>query len=314
MTGNTEWWKKHRPKAFEDLVGQSTAARQLTEFVRKKAVPHALLFVGPSGCGKTTAARVLAPLVGCAGLGYQEVNASSDRGIEMVRDIQGRMPLSPMQGKSKVFVLDECHALLKPSQEALLKTLEDTPKHCYFILCTSSPDKLIAAVKTRCTQVKFGRVGLKDLMTLVRSVLAKETKPGHLIGHGEEVYERLVEAADGSARKALVLLEQVQQVTTEEEAFEVLEATDKKSQGWELAKLLHDPRSRWADAAKLIKTLDEDAEGVRRVCLAWAEKVLLGGGKLAGRAAKLIDKFQYPMHESGRPVLSLAVFQFYHEE
>jgi hypothetical protein len=130
---------------------------------------------------------------------------------------------------------------------------------------------------------------------------------------GEDVYERLVQAADGSGRKALVLLEQVHQVETEEDALEVLEAADKKSQGWELAKLLHTPNTRWADAAKIIKVMDEDAEGVRRVVLAWAEKVLLGGGKTADRAARVINKFQYPMHDTGRPLLTLAVYEFYQE-
>lgn len=309
----TEWWKRYRPKRFEDMVGQATAARQLGELVRKKAVPHALLFSGPSGCGKTTAARILAPLVGTADMGYREVNASSDRSIDMVRDIQSAMNLAPMKGKSKMFVLDECHALLKPSQEALLKTLEDTPKHVYFVLCTSDPGKLIPAVKTRVTEVKFGRIKDKDLETLIMLVLDKEKIDG-ASGHDPEVYERLIQAADGSARKALVLLEQISQVETEEEAYEILEATDKKSQGWELAKLLHDPRQGWPDAAKLLKSLDEDAEGVRRVVLAWAEKVLLGGGKLAKRAAAIIDKFQYAMHETGRPVLTLAAYQFYHQE
>lgn len=311
------------------MVGQATAARQLAEFVRKKAVPHALLLTGISGCGKTTAARILAPLVGChvdkdgRMPSYREINASSDKGIDLVRTIQGTVNLSAMRGKAKMIVLDECHSLTKPAQEALLKTLEDTPEHVYFVLCTSDPGKLIPAVKTRCTEVKFGRIKDRDLWDLCQLTLAKEAlieKDPKLkvkkaeMQFPEEVYERLVAAADGSARKALVLLEQVSQVETEEEAYEILEATDKKSQGWELAKLLHDPRNKWADAAALLKTLDEDAEGVRRVCLAWAEKVLLGGSKSAARAAKLIDKFQYPMHDTGRPVLTLAVWQFYHQE
>lgn len=311
----TELWKKHRPKRFEDMVGQPTAVRQLTEFVRKKAVPHALLFSGPAGCGKTSAARIMAPHVGCAKLGYTEINASSDRSIDMVRDIQARVPLSPMQGKSKMFVLDEVHSMLKPPQEALLKTLEDTPKHVYFILCTSDPNKLIAALKSRLTEVKFGRIKDDDLSELIAAVLAKEPsykEAAH--AHSDDVYERLVKAADGSARNVLRMLEQVLQVETEEEALEILEAHDKKGQGWELAKLLHDTRNTWANAATFLKTLDEDAEGVRRVCLAWATKVLLGGGKQAGRAARILQKFQYPMHDTGLPLLVLAVYELYHEE
>ncbi len=318
----TEWYKVHRPKRFEEMIGQGTATKQLLQFVAKKSVPHALLFSGPSGAGKTTAARILSGHVKCHDLCYREINASSDRGIDMVREIQSGMNLAPMQGKSKMFVLDEAHAMLKPPQEALLKTLEDTPKHVYFILCTSDPSKLIPAMKTRLTEVKFGKVADGDLWDLCQLVLAKEAlreKDPKLrakkaeLKFPEDVYERLVKAADGSARKALVLLEQIEQVETEEEALEILEATDKKSQGWELAKLLHNSHNKWVDAAKLIKTLDEDAEGVRRVVLAWAEKVLLGGGPQAKIAARILNKFQFPLYDTGRPGLSLAAYEFYHQ-
>lgn len=322
MSDNTELWKKYRPKRLGEMIGQPAAVKQLTSFLAKKAVPHSLLFTGPSGCGKTTAARILASELGCSDLAYREINASSDRGIDMVRDIQGSMGMAPMRGKVKMFVLDECHALQKPPQEALLKTLEDTPKHVYFILCTSDPGKLIPAVKTRCTEIKFDRISPKNLSDLIELTMGKEAlvekdpkkkvaKAAHVLK--PDLKDRLIEASDGSARKCLVLLEQILQTNDEDEQEQILQAHGEKSQGWQLARCLHDPRSQWKDAVKIIKDLNEDAEGVRRVVLAWAEKAVLGGGGQAARAAKILNQFQFSFHETGRPMLTLAVFQFYHE-
>src|SRR5437773_2031788 len=128
-----ELYKKHRPRKFADVVGQPRAVAALESMVAAGEVPHSVLFAGPSGTGKTTLARILARELGC-GKNFKEINAAESRGIDSIREVQSVMGLAPMGGKCRVWLWDEAHRLTPDSQSALLKTLEDTPSHVYFML------------------------------------------------------------------------------------------------------------------------------------------------------------------------------------
>lgn len=299
-----ELYKRYRPKTFKAVLGQDEAVKMLTQLVITKKVPHALLFTGPSGCGKTTLARILKRKLHCGESDFFEVNVADFRGIDMVRDVRSRMSLSPISGECRVWLVDEAAKLTSDGQDAFLKILEDTPSHVYFMLCTTDPQKLKKTVITRCTEVKLRLLPGKVLEQLISDVAGKEQV--HLY---DEVRDKIVSHAEGSARKALVLLNQVVGLNTEEEQLEAVEKGDYKAQAIELARALIKPNAKWADVSVILTSLDEEAESIRRMLLGYCQSVLLGGGKLADRAYLIIDALREPLYDIGKPGLVAACWE-----
>jgi len=268
-----ELYKRYRPKKFRDVVGQKEAVMQLEEKLKKNSLQHSILFSGLSGCGKTTLARILRIKLECTKEDYVEINAASSRGIDTIRDIQQRMGLAPIGGRCRIWCIDECHRLTGDAQSGLLKILEDTPKHVYFILCTTDPQKLLLTIRTRCTKISLRPLSQKDLESLIGTVVLAETipVPGTVI-------EKIAELADGSAREALVLLDQVINLPGEQEQLEVLQRTNTQKKSIDIARALI-RGTNWREVSDLIKELEDDPETVRRVILGYATKVALNSGQ-----------------------------------
>ena len=299
-----ELYKKHRPARLKDVIGQDDAVRQLADWGRRGAVPHFLLFAGPSGVGKTTVARILRTKLGCGNTDYTEVNAANARGIDMVRGIQSNLMMAPISGKCRFWTIDECHRLTGEAQDSFLKMLEDTPDHVYFVLSTTNPQKLLKTIITRATELKFRLLSYKDLEQVISSVLEAEClKP-----LSRDVMDRLVDAAEGSARKALVLLHAIIGLSEEDEQLDAIAKGDHKAQAIELARLLMKPGVSWPEVAKLLKNVDEEHESLRRMVLGYCRTMLLSGGKGVRRAAAVIDRFQDALYESGAAGLALACY------
>lgn len=299
-----ELYKKYRPKSLKELVGQDEAVAALTSRIKKGNVPHAIMFTGPSGTGKTTCARILRDALKCSDLDFVELNCADFRGIDVARDIRSTVRLHPVGGESRVWLIDEAHMLTKEAQNAFLKTLEDTPAHAYFILCTTEPEKLLPTVRTRCTVIGMKPLDEKQMAVLLNGVLA-----GERATVSEGVYDRLIEIADGSARKALVLLEQALSLKGEAAQLNVLVASDTKQQVIAIARALTSQRPSWRDVAKVLKGVTEEPETVRRMVLGYFNAILLGGGKLEKRAAHVIGCLRDNVFDSGKAGLSLSLWE-----
>lgn len=303
-TEHVELYRKHRPRKLSQVVGQEGPVRTLKSMLDKNKVPHFLLLTGPSGCGKTTIARILKKFLHCGDYDFFEVNCADFNGVDTVRDIRKLVNLAPISGDVKIWLIDEAHKLTGGAQEAFLKLLEDTPAHAYFIFATTDPAKLLPTVKTRASEIKLKLLTLADLAALVGSVCEAEG-----LSLSSDVMDALVEAAEGSARKALVLLGQVAGLEDEEERLTaVTVSAHAKDQAIQLARMLLN-RSGWADVSKLLKALDEEAESLRYMVLGYARSVLLGGGKQAPRAADMIDCFARNFYDSKQAGLALACWE-----
>lgn len=217
-------YQKVRPENFGEVVGNTAAISALKNAVTKKDKPHVYLFTGAAGCGKTTLARIMARACDCEDFNIEEVNAASNRGIDDARALMKRAQYSGMGGGNRCVILDECHRLTADAQASLLKTLEDIPGHQYWMLCTTDPQKLSAAIRTRCDKVEVKPLSNDDMEKLVTDAC----KRGDLPDPPDKVYWAIIDNAEGCPRRALVMLEKVNGMD-EAEAVQVIASFSEES-------------------------------------------------------------------------------------
>ncbi len=188
---------KYRPKSFAELVGQEAIATTLTNAIVSAKIAPAYLFTGPRGTGKTSSARILAKSLNCLqggqptpqpcgvceicqGItkGYStdviEIDAASNTGVDNIRELIERAQFAPMQCRYKVYVIDECHMLSTAAFNALLKTLEEPPKHVVFVLATTDPQRVLPTIISRCQRFDFRRIELDAMVQHLTNIAAKE--------------------------------------------------------------------------------------------------------------------------------------------
>lgn len=299
---------KYRPKTVKQFYGNKDAKSMLGGWVKSNAVPHCLMFIGSSGCGKTTLARILRNHLDCGDADLREINAASNRGIDTVRKIEREMAMKPIDGSTRVYLIDEAHMLTKEAQNAFLKILEEPPKHAYFFLCTTDPGKLAKTIHTRSSKVQVKPLDGQSMLKLLHKVCMAED----LDDMDEEVLNAIVNVADGSPRQALVSLHQAAH-TKPENRLEVVNQANEKKEAIELCRVLMNPKAKWPAVAKVIKELvDIEPEGFRRMMLAYASGVCLGGGRMAPRAFVILDQFQTNYFDSGKAGLIADCWEVVH--
>jgi DNA polymerase-3 subunit gamma/tau len=191
----TALYRKYRPQTFAEVVGQEAVVRTLTNAIEQGKVRQAYLFAGPRGTGKTSLARILAKGINCAqgptahpdntchactsitsgtSLDVIEMDAASQRGIDDIRDIRDRVVLQPVEGRSKIYILDEAHQLTDAAWNALLKLIEEPPPHLVFVFCTTELQKVLPTVRSRCQTFVFQRPRLADIVRKLRRIADAE--------------------------------------------------------------------------------------------------------------------------------------------
>lgn len=296
-----ELYKKYRPSHPKDVVGQKEVMASLKSF-GKDGLPHFILATGPSGTGKTTVFRILRTLLKCEGTDYAEINASKERGIHAVRDISRVVGIAPLS-KCRIWMIDECHALTPDAQNAFLKILEDTPDHAYFFFATTDPQKLKKTIITRATEFKFKEISKPDLAKLVVKVATDEGK-----SLDQEVVKKIAEVSDGSARKALVILNAIIGLSDKDEQLAAVEVNDVKAEAISIARALTKSSTSWKEMAAILKGITDDPESIRHMVLSYMRSIMISGRGDVGRAAFVIDEFKTPFYDSKAAGLALACY------
>ena len=200
----------YRPQSFDDVFGQDEAVKLMKAILKQphKDRPKVFLMEGPAGCGKTTMAMLFANAIGCdtsiAGLDFQVLDSSKDRGIDNIRAIADVMGARPMAKDcdGRVWLFDEAHSLLKASQEAMLKICEDVPPSTYIFIATTEPQALGKALKTRCKTIAIKPM---TVAAAYHTILNVANRAG--IAVTEDAAKAMASKCDGSARTAIQILE-----------------------------------------------------------------------------------------------------------
>jgi len=265
-------YQKYRPKDFDEFIGNEEVVETLKGLLSKEDKPHVFLFYGETGCGKTTLARIVANKLGCANEDIHELNMADFRGIDTIREIIRQMQYLPLNGNCQVWIFDECQKLTNEAQSALLKALEDTPEHVYFILCTTEPDKLLPTIRGRCSQFQVKLLDDDDMMKLLRSVVRAENESLPKV-----VFEQIIQDSLGHPRNALQILEQVLSVPQEKRLEVAKRTAEQQSQVIELCRALMNKEG-WKKVANILSGLkDNDVEAIRRMVLGYCQAILLKG-------------------------------------
>lgn len=174
MPSNLALYRKYRPQTFEEVIGQEQIVKTLLGAIKTEKVGHAYLFSGSRGTGKTSLARIFARAIGTHDDDIYEIDAASNGLVEDVRTLRDAVHTVPLHSKYKVYVLDEAHMMSKSGFNALLKTLEEPPKHVVFILATTDEGKIPETIVSRCQSFHFEKPSQSTLKTLVENVAEKE--------------------------------------------------------------------------------------------------------------------------------------------
>jgi DNA polymerase-3 subunit gamma/tau len=222
-------YRKYRPQNFDEVVGQEAVVRTLKNAITSEQVRQAYLFAGPRGTGKTSMARILAKSLNCVqgptaepdgtcsvclgiaagtSLDVIEMDAASQRGIDDIREIRDRVVLQPVEGRYKVYILDEAHQLTDAAWNALLKLIEEPPPHLVFVFCTTDLSKVLPTVRSRCQTFVFQRPRLQDLVIVLSHVAE-----GEQIDAPPQALSLIARAARGSFRDATSTLDQLASAT-----------------------------------------------------------------------------------------------------
>lgn len=218
---------KYRPQTFADLVGQEAISTTLTNAIVQQKIAPAYLFTGPRGTGKTSSARILAKSLNCiasavptfqpcgecnvcleitkgSSLDVVEIDAASNTGVDNIRELIERAQFAPVQGRYKVYIIDECHMLSTAAFNALLKTLEEPPKKVIFVLATTDPQRVLPTIISRCQRFDFRRIPMDAMVQHLRNIASKEN-----ININHEALTLVGQIAQGGLRDAESTLDQL---------------------------------------------------------------------------------------------------------
>ncbi len=276
--------RKWRPQQFGDVIGQQHVTQTLINALESDRVAHAYLFVGPRGVGKTSTARILAKALNCrkgptprpcdqcdsckeimagSSLDVLEIDAASNTGVDNVRDLRDNVRYAPARGPFKIYIIDEVHMLSTAAFNALLKTLEEPPKHVKFIFATTEPQKVLATILSRCQRFDLRRISVRDIVARLAEI-AKDEK----VAVDEDALLAIARGAEGGLRDAESALDQLiafrGKSISEGDVLSVFGLVARHTLEDLVKAILHNDIPR---ALKLVAELDESGKDMQRAVI-----------------------------------------------
>ena len=242
-------YRKYRPQNFDEMIGQKHIVQTLVNQIKNDKIGHAYLFCGSRGTGKTSTAKIFARAINCQNprngnpceecetcralkasnnIDILEIDAASNNGVDEIRDLREKIKYPPVNGKYKVYIIDEVHMLSPSAFNALLKTLEEPPAHAVFILATTEVHKLPATILSRCLRFDFGLLSVEELSGLLKKIFKQEG-----ITAEDSAIEVIARAGEGSVRDTLSIADRCVSYSGDNVTFknvtEVLGTTERES-------------------------------------------------------------------------------------
>lgn len=299
----------HRPSKFVAFYGNNRVVEDVKNHLKKRRPNHTILITGPAGCGKTTMARIISKELGVydpkksetESMDYTELNAADFRGIDMVRDIRNSYRYNPMISPYRIWFFDECHKLSPDAQEAMLKMMEHTPSHVWFIMATTEPSKLKTTFRRRCTEFVLDLLDEDEMKKLLNRVAKREK-----IKLKEKVLSLIISLSNGSPGEALNLMDKAILVDEKniEQSLQRLETTHDTIIN--LCRLIM--KKNWKACSSVLRgdLKKENPETIRRMILAYFGTVLISGRQ---DAYLVMDCFRQPTYDTGFNGIIMAVYE-----
>lgn len=274
---------------------------------------HCMLFVGPSGCGKTALARLIAHELGAldfdkaANYDYSEWNASDFRGIDSIRELRRLLPLSPTQGKARVWLLDECHMLTREAQEALLKCLDNCPPSAYILLATTEPKNLKITIQRRCSVYEMVPLDDEEMVQFLKDRYGEKIDA--------DVCEEIAAESMGSPGVAISIADKIQNIPPKLQKSQVSGLASESDEFIKLAQTIlrkSGTKNGWKEIASLIQDVQKNKsirpESLRIKLLHYYSKVILSGGKEADFAFLIASTLYENYNWIGWPDLIIPLY------
>ena len=275
---------KYRPEVFDQVLGNEVVIKQLREVIKSGEPPHGYFLSGPTGVGKTTLARIIAKELNCF---VEELDAASNSGVDDTRHLVEKAGFTSVMGtKNRMYIIDECHNISKKGFEPLLKLLEDPPPYLYIALCTTEPSDIPKTIHAgRVHPVPLKPLKQQEIETLIEAIASIEEWK-----LTDDVFAAIVQAAEGSARKALSLLKAGHSLQTRNELAQiVVEIETADSPALALANYLLRGGRAWDQVKKSLDKIDDYDVALIHISRSFANAMSRGEEKSANAAWRLME-------------------------
>jgi DNA polymerase-3 subunit gamma/tau len=294
--------EKYRPKTLDQVIGQKTVVKAITEVLKRKSIPKSWLFTGPSGTGKSTLSYILANQF-AGGKANQSnivyIDAATNTGAEDMRATAQKSHYKALgESTTKTLIVDEAHNLSQKAWDSMLIATENPPTHVFWILCSTNPSKIPDTIKTRCVKFTLKPVDEVEIFELLTKVSEKEK-----LNALPEVLELIAESCGGSPREALSNLEKCAHAKTLNEARELLRTALQMKGPVDLARALLGNKVSWTDITRLINSMENvESEGIRIIVVNYIAGALMKAksDNEAKRFLSILECFATPYQQSDK--------------